>query len=81
MLRVYATTLEPLAPDYFHDAVPGIFRISPRESPVDWKGVFWLTATQLEDFAFGIPRAIEHSQGGDKAAFWRGEDSAPIPPV
>jgi hypothetical protein len=77
VFRVYATTLEPVAPDYFFETVPGIFKISPREEPLDWEGKFWLTKEQLGDFAFGIPRAIEQSQGGD-GGFWRGEESARI---
>jgi hypothetical protein len=78
--RVYATTQEPIDPKYFHELLPGIFKIHPRGGPVDWVGRFWLTSEQLEDWAFAIPRQLQGaSQEGEAGmGFWMGEDSAPI---
>jgi hypothetical protein len=46
---------------------------------MDWEATFWLTAQQLEDFAFGIPRAIEANQSGESTpSFWHGRDPGPI---
>jgi hypothetical protein len=78
--RVYATTVEAVDPEFFHDAVPGIFKISPDAGPLEWQAEFWLTADQLKEWAVAIPRLIETnaSNGDASAAFWNGEDSAPI---
>lgn len=78
--RVYATTVAAVDPQYFHDVVPGIFKIHPNAEPLDWQGTFWLTADQLEEWAFAIPRLIERNANNGEAdsAFWKGEESAPI---
>jgi len=78
--RVYATTQEPIDPKYFHELLPGIFQIHPLSEPIDWKGRFWLTAEQLENWAFAIPRQLqEASQEGEAGMdFWMGKESAPI---
>lgn len=79
-LRVYATTVEAVDPRYFSDTLRGTFKIHPDPEPLVWQAKFWLTAEQLEEWAFAIPRLIEQNatNGDADAAFWRGEDSAPI---
>jgi hypothetical protein len=78
--RVYATSIEAVDPDYFHDTIQGIVKIHPDPEPLAWKAKFWLTAEQLEEWALAIPRLIEQkaTNGDEGAPFWRGEDSAPI---
>lgn len=79
VFRTFATSAPAVNPDYFHETVPGIERIWPVTGPLDWEATFWLTAQQLEDFAFGIPRAIGSSQSGAAdLRFWHGEDPGPI---
>jgi hypothetical protein len=73
VFRTYCTTEPALHPDYFHDVLDGITRIWPAPSALQWQPKFHLTAQQLEDFAFGLPRAIEEAHAGEHAAFWRGE--------
>jgi hypothetical protein len=78
--RVYATTQEPIDPRYFHEIEPGTFKIHPPQGPVDWEGRFWLSAEQLENWAFSIPRQIQAhgDEGATGMPFWHGEESAPI---
>ncbi|HEY2717614.1 MAG TPA: hypothetical protein VGI73_15480 [Solirubrobacterales bacterium] len=78
--RVYATTQEPIDPEYFHELLPGIFKIHPRSAPIEWVGRFWITAEQLEIWAFSIPRQIQINsvEGAAGMPFWMGEESAPI---
>lgn len=76
VLRTYATSVPAVHPDHVHDVLPGISRIWPVTQPLDWEARFWLTAQQLEDFAFGIPRAIEGNR--DDRGFWHGENPGPL---
>jgi hypothetical protein len=76
VLRTYVTNAPSVHPNHFRDTVPGVSRIWPVAGPLDWEAKFWLTARQLEEFAFGIPRAIEGDR--DETGFWRGEDPGPL---
>jgi hypothetical protein len=76
VLRTYATSAAAVHPDRFHELLPGISRIWPVAGALDWRAKFWLTAQQLEDFAFAIPRAVEGD--GDERGFWYGKDPGPL---
>ena len=59
VLRVYAATEEALAPEYMIERRQGVFPIRPASATFDWEPRFWLSAEELEDFAYGIPQALE----------------------
>lgn len=78
--RTYRSDRPTLHPHYFQETRPGIFRIWPTATGLDWQPRFWLNAKELEDFAFGIPRALEQRFGTEPGRrFWDGEgESGPI---
>ncbi len=59
VLRGYAATEEPLAPAYIRERRDGVFRIWPPVDAMSWRPQFWLSADELEEFAYGIPQALE----------------------
>ena len=79
VFRTYATSEIELGPQYLHELLSGIFRIHPPCGSLDWMGRYWLTAEQLKDWSFAIPRTLDSSaQNSDKDGFWHGGNSAPI---
>jgi hypothetical protein len=59
VLRVYATTNEALAPSYLIEQRRGVFPIRPASEMLNWQPQFWLSAEELEQFAYAIPQALE----------------------
>jgi hypothetical protein len=69
VMRTFAATDEPLAPKHFHEGRTDVFQVWPTQPPIDWQRKFWLTANELEDWAYTIPRAIEQLVPGTREFF------------
>jgi hypothetical protein len=61
VVRVYAATEEALGPDYITEPREGVFQIWPATNDLHWKPTFWLSAAEMEAFAYNIPQALERS--------------------
>jgi hypothetical protein len=70
VLRVYAATAEPLAPEYLIEDRPGVFRVWPATGDIAWHPRFWLSAEELEELAYSIPRALEGGIAPDVVPFF-----------
>jgi hypothetical protein len=79
VVRVYGATEEPLGPQYIQEPRDGVFQVWPADAGLQWLPRFWLSAEELEAFAYGIPQAIESTVIPGARTFFDPERPDPPP--